>query len=96
MKLTNALNDKGIEEKMISEHHSLFKLLYEKYSSKIFGFLISRTESNERAEALLIKVFSKVWEQITAFDDNEEKKIMAILFSICRDNQVSTNRLLAP
>ncbi len=96
MKLITTLHGRGIKKKMIADDQSLFKFLYEKYSSKIYGFLISRVESDEKADELLIKVFSKVWEQIKAFDENEEKKIMVILFSICKDHKVSTNRLLVP
>ncbi len=95
MKLITALHGRGIKKKMISDDQSRFEFIYEKYSSKIFGFLISRTDSTEESEELLMEVFSKVWEQIDAFQDNEEKKIMVILFSICRDNRVSTNHSLA-
>jgi hypothetical protein len=94
MKVINALDGGEIKKKMISDDQSLFEILYEKYSSKMFGFLITRMESTEKAEELLIKVFSKVWEQIKTLNENEEKKIMVILFCTCRDNRVSSNRLL--
>ncbi|MDQ6903740.1 MAG: hypothetical protein M3139_12090 [Bacteroidota bacterium] len=95
MKLKKGLRSKQIEERVISVDQSLFEFLYEKYSSKLFGFLICRTGSHEKAEELLMKVFLKIWEQIAAFDENEEKKVMIILFSICRDHVVLTNHLLA-
>lgn len=94
MRVINALHGREIKKTMISDDQSLFEILYEKYSSKIFGFLITRMESTEKAEELLIKVFSKVWEQIKTFNENEEKRIMVILFCTCRDNRVSSNRLL--
>ncbi len=92
MKPKKVLHDKKINKELIFEGQLAFERLYEKYASKIFGFLISHTDSTEKSEELLIKVFSKVWEQINGFQDNEEKKVMVILFSVCRDNKVCTSR----
>lgn len=89
MPTLNVLIDK-VEENDISNYRMLFESLYNKYSPKVYGFLIKQSHSNEQAEELLIKVFLKVWDQITTFTENEEKKIIIIVLSICKYNFINT------
>ncbi len=50
-----------IEEKIVLNNRIKFESLYDKYSAKVYGFLLSKSSSKDEAEALLIKVFERVW-----------------------------------
>ena len=66
------------DEKDIIYYHKLFESIYDKYSSKVYGFFLSQTCCEELAEELLIKVFLIVWAHISCFNDHEEKRIIKI------------------
>jgi len=57
-----------IEEKNISSYKNQFERFYDTYSSKVYGFLISQTHSETASKELLVKVFLKVWNEITTFN----------------------------
>lgn len=83
MKTLN-LSTLSLEKSDISFYHRRFENLYDKYSPKVNGFLISQTDSKEQAEELLINVFLKVWAEIRTFKETDEKKIIIILLSIVK------------
>lgn len=66
-----------------------FESLYIKPSPKVYGFFIGQTYCEELAEELLIKVFLKVWEYITSFNDNDEKRIIKIVLQILNDVKIT-------
>ena len=74
-----------IEKENILYYCEQLAFLYDAYSPRIYGFLISDAYCKEVSEELLIKIFLRIWAQIETFnDDNEEKKIAAIVIFICR------------
>lgn len=61
-----------------------FDQLYNRHSSKIFGFLKKYCETKEEAEQYLEKVFLQVALDINLLDSNTEKRLLAIVLTICR------------
>jgi len=62
----------------------LFEELYNRYSPKMYGFLLNKVNSKEVAEQLLMDVFLRIWENIDDFKDNPEKKILKEILLISR------------
>lgn len=60
-----------------------FKLLYEKYSSRVYGFLFSSTGSVPDSKDLLQNTFLKVWENRRTLDYS--KNVESYIFTISRN-----------
>lgn len=52
-------------------NHHAFKLLYEKYAPKLFGFSRKYLNSHEDAEEIVQEVFLKIWEKRNNIDDSQ-------------------------
>ncbi len=74
----------NIEEKTVLDNGIKFLSLYDKYSAKVYGFLLSKSSRKDETEELLIKVFVRVWNECNIINENEEKKIILIALSILR------------
>ena len=68
-----------------------FAPLYDKYISKIYAFLFSRTSSKEVSEDLCSQTFLKAMRSISAFTA-EDKHFSAWLYKIARNNLIDYYR----
>ncbi len=66
-----------------NDKYKAFELLYDKYSPKMFGFILQHT-TKKKAEEFLINIFLKIWNDIKSFESNTEEKILALLLLECR------------
>ena len=86
--------DEEIMESYKLGNYKAFEILYERYSSKIFGFFYTKTGSQQAAEDLFQQVFSKLHQKRSLYD----KKFLFInwIFSIAKntliDHYRKTNR----
>lgn len=67
-----------------TDHLATFEKLYDNYAPKAYGFIINHTKSKDQAEKYMMNVFLKVWENITTFDHEAEKKIQHIVLTTCK------------
>ena len=70
----------------------VFEKLYDKFSPKIFGFISQYADSKQEAEEYLVKVFLRIWNDITELDDTTENRILYIVLIVCRP--IYKNKLL--
>jgi RNA polymerase sigma-70 factor (ECF subfamily) len=52
------------------DHHS-FKILYQKYAPKLYGFSKRYLNSNDEAEEIVQEVFLRLWEKRQNIDENQ-------------------------
>ena len=52
------------------DHHS-FKVLYQKYAPKLYGFSKRYLNSNDEAEEIVQEVFLRIWEKKQNIDENQ-------------------------
>jgi RNA polymerase sigma-70 factor (ECF subfamily) len=64
-----------------------FEELYNRYSPKIYGFLLKKVNSKEEAEQLLMDIFLRIWENIDDFKKDPEKRILKEILLISRDRK---------
>ena len=67
-----------------ASHIKTFEFLYDRYAAKAMGFITPLVDTKEQAEDILTKVFIKVWADLKEFEENAEKKILAVILIICR------------
>lgn len=73
-------SDYEIAERLQKGDLEAFDFVFEKYSSKLYGFAIKMLKSNEEAEGLVQDVFLKVWENRK--DLKKEYSLKSYLFTI--------------
>jgi DNA-directed RNA polymerase specialized sigma24 family protein len=69
----------------------LFENLYNRYSPKMYGFLLKKVSTKEVAEQLLMDVFLRIWENIDDYKKDPEKKVLREILIISRVHNEKTS-----
>ena len=67
-----------------NDYHREFEILFDKYSSKAFGFIIKNADTPEEAKEYLIKVFLRIWNDIPKYEEFTEDRFISILLFVCK------------
>ena len=66
-----AFNDHICFAKLKLHDQPTFRLVYKRYSTLIYGSIISVTGNEKKASAILESTFVKAWESISLFDESK-------------------------
>lgn len=67
-------------------------ILYDNYSSALFGVIMRIVESQENAEDVLQEVFVKIWKNISSYD-RSKGKLYTWLINIARNSAIDSLRM---
>ncbi len=84
MKLKNDDLDNGLIAQLRNGNKEAFKLLFEKYGTRLYQFSLKYLRDKEDAEDLLNEVFLKIWENRHALKTNTS--FQSYLFTIAYNN----------
>jgi RNA polymerase sigma-70 factor (ECF subfamily) len=83
MKAPSVLQDKLLLRSLVRGDAEACGVLFDKYSAKIFRFILFKVSSRETAEDLASQCFLKMWEKIR--DGAEIKNFQAWLYRVARN-----------
>ena len=72
------------DESFYEKYYCSFEILYDKYSPKIYGYLIKNTNSKQQADELLVNIFLTFWDNFETIDKDSDKQMMKIFLQICK------------
>jgi len=88
-------NTKITEEELVaslqSGDQSALGILYDNYSSALFGVILRIVESQENAEDVLQEAFVKIWRNIASYD-RSKGKLYTWLINIARNTAIDSLR----
>lgn len=85
------LSDAVLVEQAKQGNTSAFGVLYERYASKVFRFLLGRIGNRQDAEDLTTEVFVRVWKYIPKFND-QGLPFSSFVFQVSRNLLIDTYR----
>ena len=83
-KRLNEITEEEIVSALIAKDRNAVGVLYDKYSSFLFGIIQRIVHSDEIAEDLLQEAFVRIWQNISGYDRNKAK-LITWMANICRN-----------
>lgn len=77
--ITGSITDEELVTRLKNRDQQAVSILYDKYSSVLYGVLVRIVHSEETAEDLVQEVFVKIWNNISSYDSSKGKLVTWIV-----------------